>query len=74
MHHHAVGGPVAGELVGDKHPRHLPQSLEQSAEHFYLHAVSKASGGVGMKVAVTGAAEFLGTNLINQLVDRGPDV
>jgi hypothetical protein len=25
-HHHAVGRPVAGELVGDKHPRHVPQS------------------------------------------------
>ena len=31
-HHHAVGGPVAGELVGDEHPRYVPQSLEQSAE------------------------------------------
>ncbi len=29
-HHHAVGGPVAGELVDDKHPRHVPQSLERS--------------------------------------------
>ena len=29
------GGPaVAGELVGDEHPRHVPQSLEQSAENF----------------------------------------
>ena len=25
-HHHAVGRPVAGELVGDEHPRHVPQS------------------------------------------------
>ena len=26
--HHAVGRPVAGELVGDEHPRQIPQSLE----------------------------------------------
>ena len=26
-HHHAVGGPVAGELVGHQYPRHIPQSL-----------------------------------------------
>src|SRR4029077_6453879 len=31
-HHHAVSGPVAGELVGNEHPRHVPQSREQSAE------------------------------------------
>jgi hypothetical protein len=24
-------GPGAGELVGDEHPRHIPQSLEHSA-------------------------------------------
>ena len=31
-HHHAVGGPVAGELIGHQHTRHIPQSLEQFAE------------------------------------------
>ena len=31
-HHHAVGGPIAGELVGDDHLRHLLQALEQSAD------------------------------------------
>jgi hypothetical protein len=28
-HHHAVRGTVATQLVGDHHPRHVPQSLQQ---------------------------------------------
>ena len=31
-HHLAVRHLVAGELVGDEHPRHVPQALEQFAE------------------------------------------
>ena len=28
----AVSDPVAGQLVGDNHPRHIPQALEQFTE------------------------------------------
>jgi hypothetical protein len=31
-HQPSVGHPVAGQLVGDQNPWHVPQSLEQLAE------------------------------------------
>ena len=35
-----MGRPVAGELVGDEHPRHVPQSREQSRRKNFLAATA----------------------------------
>ena len=34
-HELAVRHLVAGQLIGDDHPGHVPQALEQSAEELY---------------------------------------
>ena len=60
-HHHAVGGPVAGELVGHQHPRHVPQALEQSAEELL--------GGLGIPARLDQDVEYVAV-----LVDRAPQV
>ena len=60
-HHHAVGGPVTGKLVGDEHPRHVPQALEQSAE--------EPLGGLGISAWLDQDVEHIAV-----LVDRAPQV
>jgi hypothetical protein len=58
-HHHAVSDPVAGELVGHQHPRHVPQALGQSAEELL--------GGLGIPARLDQDVEYVAV-----LVDRAP--
>ena len=58
-HHHAVGGHIAGELVGHQHPRHIPQALEQSAEELL--------GGLGIPARLDQDVEY-----VEVLVDSAP--
>ena len=53
--------PVAGELVGHQHPRHVPQALEQSAEELL--------GGLGIPARLDQDVEYVAV-----LVDRAPQV
>jgi hypothetical protein len=60
-HYHAVRGPVAAQFVGDDHPWHVPQSLQQ---------LTKEPGG-GLGVAPGGDQDVQNTPV---LVDRPPQV
>src|SRR5271166_5869542 len=57
----AVSDPVAGQLVGDNNPRHIPQALEQLAE--------KSLGCFGVSPRLDQDVEHVAV-----LVDRAPQV